>query len=105
MSKKNELLHVGILITLIVFTFVGIILGIVAYSRSNKYFLKSNGEIVYCGSTIWKQIGRDNKEMYLMCSNKDEKKENDKIPGSLMEKVEIWDGKYEEGYFNNQKRD
>ncbi|WP_346350277.1 hypothetical protein [Spiroplasma endosymbiont of Calodromius spilotus] len=40
-----------------------------------------------------------------MCSNKDEKKENDKIPGSLMEKVEIWDGKYEEGYFNNQKRD
>ncbi|WP_342264144.1 hypothetical protein [Spiroplasma endosymbiont of Clivina fossor] len=39
---------------------ISIILGIVAYSRSNKYFLESDGEIVYCGSTIWMKLhGRD----------------------------------------------
>ncbi len=116
--KKNELLHIGILITLIVFTFVGIILGIVAYIRSNKYFLKSNGEIVYCGSTIWKQIrkgqgpgqgpgeDKDRIIMNLICSNEDEKKKHDKIlRGPLWKDVVIWDGNYEKGYFNNQKRD
>ncbi|WP_215826222.1 hypothetical protein [Spiroplasma endosymbiont of 'Nebria riversi'] len=117
MSKnKIKLLHVGILLTLIVFIFVALILGTVGYSRSNEYFLKSNGEIVYCGSNIWKQIlkgqgqgpgeDKDRIIMNLICSNEDEKKKHDKIlRGPLWKDVVIWDGNYEKGYFNNQKRD